>query len=267
MKIIYWNTNNISKINQIIDICSTERPDIFFLSEIDEKLLEDNNQYFNDINYEYFLNPGSERVKILKKLNLKIDLGLQHKYYSFISMKENNLNLISLHFPSQIYQPMESLKEFIRNFRNTIDNRIGSPLEERIILIGDFNVNPFEKPMLDFDGFSATNNISSKGEVRHLGQVRTLYYNPTWQLYSNKKFPGTMYYKRPSSSSYDILEHHLLDQVIISIKLLNEIKSEQIKTIERTSNFVFKRENSNKIYESDHLPLSYQINLQKYGME
>jgi len=261
MKIIYWNTNNISKINQIIDICSTERPDIFFLSEIDEELLTRNNPTLEDIGYKHILNPGSKRVKIIAKEGLKIDLGLQHKNYTSILMKEMNLNLISLHFPSQLYQHMDSLKGFIREFRDTIDEEFGSPLDERILIIGDFNVNPFEKPMLDFDGFSATNSISSRGKVKHLDKERTLYYNPTWQLYSNKNFPGTTHFRRPSSSSYDILEHHFLDQVIISIKLMNDIESELIKTIERTSNFVFKRESSNKIYESDHLPLFYQINL------
>lgn len=261
MKLLYWNTNKIKSLVQIIDICISESPDIFFLSEIDENLLETESRPLNEIGYEYTPNPGSDRVKILIKKGLDIELGLQNKYYTMISVDEFDLNIISLHLPSQMFQHMDALKEFIRDFRAKIDETIGSPLEKRIIVIGDFNVNPFEKPMIDFDGFSATNSINSKSKVTHLGKSKTYYYNPTWQLYSNNVFPGTKYFQRPSGSSYDILEHHFLDQVVISIKLLNEIDWEKIKIVQKSSKFIFKSNGSNKILESDHLPLAYQIKL------
>lgn len=261
MTFLYWNTNNISSLNQIIDICKSESPCLFFLSEIDEELLERNKDLLDEINYTFLPNPGSDRVKIITKNNLKIELGLQNKYYTIVTLPELDISVVSIHLPSQMFQHMDALKRFIRDFRKDIDESIGSPIDERIIVIGDFNVNPFEKPMIDFDGFSATNSINTRVKATHLGNLQTFYYNPTWKLYSNNDFPGTKYFKRPSGSSYDVIEHHFLDQVVISTKLLNEISSEEIKTIEQTPKYIFKEKGSNIINESDHLPLSYEIKL------
>ena len=261
MKFIYWNTNNITELLQIIDICNSEKPDIFFLSEIDESKLEDETELLDQNDYVYFSNPGSSRVSIIVKKGLDIELGLQNKYYTNVRLPDLDLDVISLHLPSQMFQHFDALKEFIRDVRKDIDLNIGIPDEKRILLIGDFNVSPFDKPMIDFDGFSATNSVNSRERITHLGKNKALYYNPTWKLYSNSSFPGTKYFRRPSGSSYDILEHHFLDQVVISTKLSRELKDEEIKVIEKSPSYTYYNLNSNVILESDHLPLSYKISL------
>lgn len=259
MKIIYWNTNKIEELLQIVDICNSEDPDVFFLSEIDKNRLEKETELLDQNNYFYLSNPGSARVSIIVRKGLSIELGLQNKYYTNVRLPEFDLDLISLHLPSQMFQHFDGLKEFIRDFRKDIDLNIGIPNEKRILLIGDFNVSPFDKPMIDFDGFSATNSLNSRQTITHLGKNKALYYNPTWKLYSNTDFPGTKYFKRPSASSYDILEHHFLDQVVISTKLSRELKKEEIKVIEKSKKYTYYNIGSNVVLESDHLPLSYEI--------
>ena len=261
MNLIYWNTNKMDNIAPIIDICLTENPDIFFLSEIEDTVIDLAKKELSLINYIHIKNPGCERVKILARDNVNILLAFQNKYYSSVFIPELDLNILSVHLPSQMFQHLKSLKEFIRDFRQEIDLNIGNSLDKRIVVIGDFNVNPFDEAMIDFDGFSATNSIITRNKIRHLGKIKEIYYNPTWKLYSNNTFPGTKYFKRPSGSSYDVLEHHFLDQVVISRKLLDNIKSESIKIISKTNKFVFKKDDKNNITESDHLPLSYTLKL------
>lgn len=261
MKVIYWNTNKIKNLSTILDICISENPDVFFLSEIDEKIIENEIKELDNINYLHFLNPGSSRVSIITKKQLNIKLGLQNKYYTNVKLPDLDIELISLHLPSQMFQHFDALKEFIRDFRKDIDINIGVPDEKRILLIGDFNVSPFDKPMIDFDGFSATNSINSRDKITHLTKNKAIYYNPTWQLYSNTNFPGTKYFRRPSGSSYDVLEHHFLDQVVISTKLCRELKSENIEVIKKSKKYTYYNKGSNVIMESDHLPLSYKISI------
>lgn len=259
MKFLYWNTNNINTLDEIIDLLSQEKPHIFFLSEISELTLNDNITNLETIGYKLLLNPGCLRVRIIYKIDIDLELGIQNKYFTHVKLSEQNAHIISLHLPSQMFQHMDSLKEFIRDFRNKIDTNIGSPEEQNIIIIGDFNVNPFEKPMIDFDGFSATNSIKSRKKITHLGKQKSLYYNPTWKLYNNNDFPGTKYFRRPSASSYDIIEHHFLDQVVISPKLLEIISNEDIKVITQSSKYKYFSNEINSILISDHLPLSYEI--------
>jgi len=260
MKLIYWNTNNIQRLDEIRDILTCCKPDILFLSEIDKTLIESDSS-LNKTGYLYFPNPGCNRVSIIKKTDIDISLGLQTNYYTFINFPKFKTSVISVHLPSQMFQHLDGLKAFIRGFRDEIDENIGNPIEHKIIVIGDFNVNPFERPMIDFDGFSATNSINSKFRKTHLGKHRAFYYNPTWKLYANNDFPGTKHYPRPSASSYDVLEHHYLDQVVISVKLLSESTGEKIETIRKAKTYNFFSAEENKVLVSDHLPLSYTINI------
>jgi exonuclease III len=259
MKIIYWNTHSTQSIEIILEIVRQEYPDFFFLSEIDDHILEESSETLNSVGFEFFPNPGCNRVSIIRKKEIETNLDLQNEYFTTIRLPQYDLYIISLHLPSQMFQHMDGLKEFIRDFRLEIDSEIGCSTEKNILVIGDFNVNPYEKPMIDFDGFLATNYCHSRKLITHLGKSRSVYYNPTWQLYSKKNFPGTKYFPRPSASSYDIIECHFLDQVVISQHLLNKIISETIQVIENTENFTLFSSERKSISGSDHLPLSYQF--------
>jgi len=261
MKCIYWNTKGTSNLLSILDIIKQESPDILFLSETLEETLTANVEELNKMEYEHFSNPGCDRIVIIKKKDLELKLGRQSTYYSALKDDKAKVNIISVHFPSQMFNHIDGLKSFIRDFRNEIDAKIGSSLSENIMIIGDFNVNPFETPMIDFDGFSASNTINLKGEVSHLERKKALYYNPTWLLYRKNHFPGTKYFKRPSGSSFDILEHHFLDQVVLSFHMSKKLKFENIDVLEKTRGFSFFDTKKNKVTISDHLPLIYEFKL------
>ncbi|MEJ5143857.1 hypothetical protein [Sphingobacterium sp. MYb388] len=261
MKLIYWNSKKQSDFLTIMNILVEEKPDILFLSETDEIIIFNNIGNLKVIGYEHFENPGCKRVIIIKKVELKLSLSFQSTYFTSVKCLNNNINIISVHLPSQMFQHMDALKSHIRLMRKDIDSEIGTSSQADIIIIGDFNVNPFEKPMIDFDGFSASNSINLKKEVTHLKEKKELYYNPTWKLYVNNSFPGTKYFKRPSASSFDILEHHFLDQVVLSYSLSKKITQEHISVLEETPTKAFFDKVKRSILESDHLPLIYEFKI------
>lgn len=261
MKCIYWNTKSINSIERILDILESEKPDLLFLSETSKDILISGETEFNTIGYENFDNPGCKRVLIVKNRTLKCGLALQNKYFTTLNIPDIDTYIISIHLPSQMFHTFKALKAFIRDFRSTIDIEIGYSIEKRILVMGDFNVNPHEDPMIDFDGFLATNSINSRKSIKNIDRVASPYYNPTWQLYNRKNFPGTKYYARPSGSSFDILEHHFLDQAVISMKLLEDIQEEKIDVIEKTAKFIFFNFEKNLIEGSDHLPLMFKFKI------
>lgn len=259
MKFTYWNTQKIDAFDRIIDIVQKEDPCLFFLSEFDLDCLTGKESKLLEHGYELYDNPGCKRVSILKRVGFEVELSLQNKFYTTTRIKKDDLYVVSLHLPSQMWQSMASLKEFLRDLRITLDEEIGSSSDAKILLIGDFNVNPYESPMIDYDGFVSTNSPKAKHTINYLGKSRTTYYNPTWELYSRTNFPGTKQFSRPSASSYDVLEFHYLDQVVISQKLLMSIVEHKIDIIEETENFTFFNHVSNKVEGSDHLPITYKI--------
>ena len=258
MKLLYWNTKGCSDFLLIKSLLNQENPDALFLSETNESLIISHLDELRKINYEHFENPGCDRIIIIKKKSSLLLLSKQSTYYTSIKDSKNKVSIISVHLPSQMFQHIDGLKSHIRDFREEIDTQFGSSLTENILIIGDFNVNPFEKPMIDFDGFAASNSIKLRKKATHLGKEKILYYNPTWTLYKANKFPGTKYFKRPSGSSFDILEHHFLDQAVLSYYMSQNIKSENIEVLYQTAECVFFDHIKNSISLSDHLPLIYE---------
>lgn len=261
LKFLYWNTKKISSFTIILDLLDHCKPDFLFLSEIDDSLITDNIVEYNKIGYVHYPNPGCSRILILKKEKIKCNLGVQTVYYTTLNIPTYDIFVISVHLPSQMFNSYDGLKNYLRNMRLNIDSKVGNSNDTKILIIGDFNVNPFEKPMIDFDGFSATNTKNFRNKVTNLSDEKVLYYNPTWKLYRYNEFPGSKYFPRPSGSSFDVLEHHFLDQVILSKELLKNLKDEKIELIYKTTKNNYFDVTKNKILISDHLPLQYQLKL------
>jgi hypothetical protein len=262
MKFVYWNSKkhtDFATIKGLLadDVC----PDVLFLAETDEKLIVSNYSELKKYGYEHFENPGCFRIIIIKKLGTRLNLGMQSDRFSALRDPENDVTIVSVHLPSQLHRSMDQSKLYFRQFRHEVDNEFGSSVEKNILIIGDFNVNPFETPMIGFDGFSASNSKNLRKEVTRDSELRELYYNPTWTLYGKNMFPGTLYYDRPSGFSFDILEHHFLDQVVMSYCLSKKIAHESISIVKSTVNTDFLDNVTNKTTHSDHLPLSYEYKL------
>ncbi len=256
---MYWNTKGFTEFNLYKELLEKYAPDILFTSETNNDLTSNFQNSFLEIGYIYQENPGCERVKIFIQKQLSFELGIQNKFYTSIII--NDITIISVHFPSQMYNHQESLRDYIRQFREKIDRYVGNSSKKSIIIIGDLNVNPFEPSMINFDGFMATNSIKARKKISIIEKEnsRETYYNPTWRLYANNVFPGTKKFPRPSGSSFDIIEFHLLDQVLLSNKFKDSIIEDKIEIITSTKNFKLLNEKYNKIEYSDHLPLFYQF--------
>jgi hypothetical protein len=261
LKLIYWNIKEKIKIDIIKDLLLSEQPQFLFLSEAGVTQIREIVDSIIDASYEYFETPGCNRVGIIKLSSVVTELMKQDSYYSMIKAfdKSGEINIVSLHLPSEMFQSMDALKSFLRRLRTDIGMQIGSSNEKEIILIGDFNVNPFESPMIGFDGFGASNGKNPRERITHLEETIFPYINPTWRLYSRENYPGTIKFNRPSGYSFDILEWHYLDQVIISKKLNDKIITDSIRVIESTSKYEYVDLVSGKINYSDHLALLYEF--------
>lgn len=256
---MYWNTNGFKDIKAYQELLVEYAPDILFTSETSEELVNNFHSDLDAVGYIHKENPGCERVKIFARKDLSCELGIQNKFYT--SLIVDNITIISVHLPSQMFHHLESLRDYLRKFRSRIDSEIGNSSEKSVLIIGDVNVNPYEPAMVNFDGFMATNSIKARDKIKTIDNedAREPYYNPSWRLYSNNTFPGTKKFPRPSGSSYDIIEFHLLDQVLLSIKLKDSIEADKIEIVASTSNFKLLNEKYNRVDYSDHLPLFYQF--------
>ncbi|MCY9665126.1 hypothetical protein M5X11_09160 [Paenibacillus alginolyticus] len=139
---------------------------------------------------------------------------------------------------------------------------------EHKIIMGDFNMNPFELGMVELDGFNAviSKDVAIGGKKTFLGKQYPYLYNPSWHLHGNinnaESVPGTYYY-----NGEDSIYWYLFDQVVISPSIISRFDYSNFKIITEIPNLAGvskqllggrKRRPNRRLY-SDHLPIRCKI--------
>ena len=139
----------------------------------------------------------------------------------------------------------------------------------KVIITGDFNMNPFDAGMVEPMGFFALNNsdfVRNQRTFQHSTEM--MFYNPCWcllgdyhALTKNQKVSGTHFYKdSPSKKLY----WHLFDQVIISENMIQQFKHNELEIIEPEellNELIVKKTVRKSATYSDHLPLKFTLKL------
>ena len=133
---------------------------------------------------------------------------------------------------------------------------------DRSIVVGDFNMNPFDASMVN--GFNATMSepMARKGS-RRIGAVeRKFFFNPMWSLIGQRTDgpPGTFYFNKSLPLTY---YWHALDQVLVRPSLLDALdqKSVQIVSRIRRRDLLTRGGLPDKRQASDHLPIVFRLHL------
>ncbi len=132
----------------------------------------------------------------------------------------------------------------------------------RTILVGDFNMNPFEAGMVSANGFNATmsRRIAFRGRRTILGESCDFFYNPMWSHFGDLHGspPGTYYYDRSEPVTYF---WNIFDQVLLRPSLLDCFGSHNLKILENdgAASFLTRSGRPGKSVGSDHLPIVFSL--------
>lgn len=169
--------------------------------------------------------------------------------------------LAAVHLPSRLNQDQVALQEGVGSFADKIRNVEQLAGHQRTIVVGDFNVSPFEPGMVGARGLHAVSTRHRAQQITRTigGDNYPFFYNPMWRFFGddNPRPPGTYHY---SSSSY--IEHfwHIFDQVLLRPSLLDVFVDDSLiilhaigsTSLVNTSNFI-------PSAFSDHLPIVFSI--------
>ncbi|RYU93972.1 endonuclease/exonuclease/phosphatase family protein [Emticicia agri] len=272
MKILFWNLNkkDLSKeIKELIvhndfDIllfCEYEIDDFFFLN------------YINTGTTIFKLMPsiGAIKLKHFTKYNLKFFKlhseskrwairVIDHPFYSpFI--------LASTHLPSKNNWHDDSQLIEASIFRNAINRAQVETNISRTVIIGDFNMNPYESGLISTTAFHSTQdrNIAKRIKRRVQGNEYNFFYNPMWNFFGDQsigKVPGTYLY---SSSEHLQLDWNIFDQVLLSPDIIDFVPLKGLEIITNTGKQDLIR--ADKIIDntfSDHLPIKLELKTDKF---
>lgn len=134
----------------------------------------------------------------------------------------------------------------------------------RTILVGDFNMNPFEPGLIAAGGLHAVmcRSIARERSRTVQDEDYQFFYNPMWSLWGDASPgpPGTYYYRR---AEYRLLFWNMFDQVLIRPDLLEYFHNEDLVILDSdgTSSLLSRGGYPDTNVASDHLPILFKFRL------
>ncbi|MBI9056999.1 MAG: hypothetical protein JEZ01_04430 [Labilibaculum sp.] len=309
LKILYWNIKKKSdKLLKELETLSNKH-DIIILAEVSEpesKLKKNGTNLDSIINsissktgFQYADNNKNawlhlwsrdkvniELVEIYDKIRKPKDIADKEcgdsEYFAYYLNKFERMQfykvnfsnveflLVPIHFPSRIYASVDKQKDISVHFRKFIE-RIEIKYNLKSIIVGDFNMNPFEKGMIHHESFHALPTQHLDSEIEFYEDPYRTFYNPTWEKYGDYNVINGVVKQKPSGSyflkqSNDLNYYwYLFDQVILRKELIKYFSFEdfQILTSVNSENDLLNNDFSpNDKKYSDHLPISFTLKIQ-----
>lgn len=267
---LFWNLNKSPLEALVTELAEIHQVDILILAECEIQaslMLGALNQ--NASSRFHLTDSECEKIVIYTRFSGEF---IQEKFNNnrltvrrLVLPGSEELLLAAVHAPSKRdwrdkSQPFECVE--LASTICSIEQEVG---HRRTVLVGDFNMNPFEDGMVAANGLNAvmTRNVASR-ELRTVqGKVYPFFYNPMWGHFGDAVDgpSGTFYYGGSEHVNYF---WNMFDQVLIRPELLSMFRNKELRILS------FSGERSllppkglpDASSGSDHLPLLFRLDFQ-----
>lgn len=170
----------------------------------------------------------------------------------------------AVHLPSKLFLDEQDHVHISVSIARQIEEAEAKVGHTRTIVLGDFNMNPFESGLVGSSGFHAvmSRQVATRGSRIVQGISRRFFYNPMWSYFGDRSPgpPGTYYY---ASSSPVTFYWNMFDQVLLRPELLPRFgESDLIILSEIAGESLLNANNTpDAARASDHLPILAQVDL------
>lgn len=269
IKILFWNTGGNDGLLSIMgSLVEKYDVDIALLAEmkisIDAFVKE-----FNEVReLSFHASPSvCERIKVFSRYSQRFIKPIEESRY--FTMRQVSLPgsedfiLVAAHLSSRLYQSLESQNTMCIELANDIrgvEERLGN---DRTVVIGDMNTNPFDFGMVAAFGL---HGMMSQGQAEKRtrtvgGREYPLFYNPMWSYMGDLSEgpPGTYHYERSEQVNYG---WNMFDQVLVRPSMIPrfDFGCLEIVTSIGEESLLTERGIPDKS-RSDHLPIVFGIKL------
>ena len=224
---------------------------------------------YSSVSYEYAPVLGCRKLELFtrfpsNRLNTVLEDERLTARLLVLPRAVQSILLVALHFPSKTYMDEEDQTALVPIYVDLVNQAEKAIGHQRSLLIGDFNMNPYERGLVSATGFNGVMSraIADKGSRTVQGREWSFFYNPMWGLFGDRTPgpPGTYYYAGTGPASY---YWHIFDQVLIRPALYQLCGNIDVEILDSDGHAQFLLPNgapNTKVY-SDHLPLLVRIEI------
>lgn len=261
LTLLFWNINRKPLGGEIQWLCDYYDVDVLVLAE--------NNMpdgYFlpklNAGNGRTFISPfnPSPRISFYTRYPERFLELVHDDHWGAIRKLTHPLGiemlLVAVHLPSKLHDSDQDQAFIAVRIAEEIERREQEQGHTRTIVVGDFNMNPFEAGLVSSECFHAVmdKNIAAKEQRTVRGRARKFFYNPMWSRLGDESegVAGTYYYDSAKVTNYF---WHTFDQVLIRPALLPCFEQSGLKVIDEIDSVSLIANGRISMQFSDHLPL------------
>jgi len=259
-RIIFWNVNNKDLTQLVCSLATATTADVVVLNENSVS----SNSTLRELKAAVspdFLVPNFISEKRFHCFRRKARLDMSEVHNGFrtsvrkLHLGTQQILLMLVHGVDIRNYDTESRQEFAHLLSSEIQLVQEQQGTEKVLLLGDFNMNPYDRGMNLAAGLNAmmTKECVKQGVRRHLNKNYDFFYNPMWSLLGDLTDgpAGTVY----DTSNQGPYGWNMLDQVVIHHSIVNMFDSVRILT--SAGNYSLKDDNGrpDSRNASDHFPI------------
>ena len=225
MKLVFWNINKQLDIQPVVALVDKVCPDLLFLAECPDGMIPEVKKQ----NWHFVNSPSL--------INTKVKCFNVSRHIACHCIKEAGERLTFYHVESESLKcvigalhllPMNHADDYFQCGESTEYLKIIDQMEiengQHTILVGDFNMNPFDAGMVVPYAFNSVCCPKIAGKITRTVQKReySYFFNPSWKVYDDKGTGvyGSYYY--PSPSGNHAFHWNNFDQALIRPQLLKD---------------------------------------------
>jgi hypothetical protein len=268
MKIVFWNINGKDLFKELDLLAQEINPDILFIAEPQitiSRILSALN--FKKPNYYYNFDPVCEKILMFSKFHDKfvrpITSNLRYTVRSIEVPTYPSFTLMSVHFQSKVNWDFADQAAHSATLKSIIFDFEAKTGSSRTMIIGDFNMNPFDFGMVQTTGLHSvmSKDVALKKSRIVDGNEYPFFYNPMWSFYGDYgkgEVNGTIYNSLSKPINYF---WNIFDQIIIRPDLIQYIDEDSLEILNKFGDKLNLLKKTKIIDDSisDHLPITITI--------
>lgn len=272
---LFWNLNKKGLMQEVAQLCKDHNVDVLILAEsvlLDVPLQMCLKETTGSIYIEVH-NGLSGKLKVFHRYAPKSMTSLFDNDYRSLSIKMltppvgQSILVAAVHLSSKCYVDSEEQAYQTRVLIQSIEDIEKNVGHSRTLVIGDFNMSPFEGGLVDSDGFHSVMSQSiAEKRTRTVRQVeRKFFYNPMWGRLGDASPgpPGTYYYANAANREFF---WYMFDQVLLRPDLLPIFDINNLEVITEVNGVqLMKNDKVNRRF-SDHLPIMISLPIETEGL-